>query len=912
MVNSLTVFLSAVIVIIAIIFSLLIWLRRKKYTRERFAFAALSAISTFALTFLISICAKETPWQSLTFIISKFFGFEYVPSLPSVVDYLFLLLIFYISTQTIMKIHTNWNGPISVNAYKRENRNEPSSISYEGLIELKRIINRFPPPEKHIPLDISDLKITLDSPEDSISWHLQARELKMQKSKSYYFDSENWHDQHLCWVGENKKTKGIVILNCITEAPEKKNIRRFINYVNILLKKYNHDKEDVELFIAVKPKFESKEIEVEGFTIKIESENTLLDGLVDFSEYLIDIKYRVEKEKLPDSNLCLKDIYVPSNFRLENGEKGNDNIENFLNKWMKEPTQRQLALLGEYGQGKSTCALLYTYHLLFDLSTKKQRIPILLELRGKSPRDMTPIDLMATWAARYNINPNSLMKLLIAGRLLLILEGFDEMALIGNSEMRLNHFKTLWQFCYPKSKLLITGRPNFFLDDLEMKAALGIREPVAGKPYCQAIHLEPFNIGQIEHSLRSIDPNIKNEIIELYKKDTKFKEITSRPSLLFIVGLLWKKENLSKYKLKINSAFVMNLFIKNSYRRQGVKIKDGVNFMALNAREREYFMSGIATFMAINYLPNQISKEKLHDIVSKLYKNMPDSVSKIDAMSGEVSKPLRNRIEDDEHAMEHIKTDVRACGLLVADPTKSGSFKFAHKSFMEYLFAEVLAKRMVKEFLEEDHLEMNSAIIKSAEFIMLDIWGHTESVAFFAELTTDYLQNYTSTKIDELPRKLFNLIVLNNPKNILKKIMIKSSVSQMLYLFSIRCHKSKVRRILSMFLIPYTISNLLLITITFLVFFSIQMSGLSNPYIRIVLLSITVLLFFVANFSLIGGTFLIRGRFCFWYFCCRTLKIQPELISKIIGKNIANYLSKINLEKGRGDERLCLDFFRQH
>ena len=58
-------------------------------------------------------------------------------------------------------------------------------------------------------------------------------------------------------------------------------------------------------------------------------------------------------------------------------------------------------------------------------------------------------------------------------------------------------------------------------------------------------------------------------------------------------------------------------------------------------------------------------------------------------------------MKDDDHALEFIKTDVRTCGLLVADPTKSNSFKFAHKSFMEYLFADVLSKKTLMELIEE-------------------------------------------------------------------------------------------------------------------------------------------------------------------------------------------------------------------
>ncbi|RKZ89421.1 MAG: hypothetical protein DRR19_11535 [Candidatus Parabeggiatoa sp. nov. 1] len=72
-----------------------------------------------------------------------------------------------------------------------------------------------------------------------------------------------------------------------------------------------------------------------------------------------------------------------------------------------------------------------------------------------------------------------------------------------------------------------------------------------------------------------------------------------------------------------------------------------------------------------------------------LLKVIPDSASAVDAMSAEKSTPLRQRLpkDDEEKAIEYVKTDVRSCGLLVSDLSKSGAFKFAHKSFMEYLFA---------------------------------------------------------------------------------------------------------------------------------------------------------------------------------------------------------------------------------
>src|ERR1051326_3963045 len=106
------------------------------------------------------------------------------------------------------------------------------------------------------------------------------------------------------------------------------------------------------------------------------------------------------------------------------------------------------------------------------------------------------------------------------------------MALVGDVEMRLKHFRTLWQFCYPRAKILITGRPNFFLDEEEMKAALGIDKPVGNRPYCEALRLVPFTPAQIAASLRAYKPAVREQICSLAEKNPRFLELVSRPSLL--------------------------------------------------------------------------------------------------------------------------------------------------------------------------------------------------------------------------------------------------------------------------------------------------------------------------------------------------------------------------------------------
>ncbi|MGE5341392.1 MAG: NACHT domain-containing protein [Candidatus Omnitrophota bacterium] len=719
------------------ILGLYIWIKRKRYPRESFAGAGVTAISTMAITAMTCIIGKVSPWGAIMIIGAKLFKIDYQPTSPDFVHYSFILVIFGIGTFAIYKIYSDWkkyNGAISVQQFNDERGNEPISMTRDGFFEIKRLVLKNPPLEIYEPLKSNDLPTALEEPTGSLAWHIQASELFVLRNPSYYFSSDEWHEQEYCWGGKNKKSEKMVFLYCTIDPPNPEQISRFCKYATDVARKKHINLSNIELIFAVKNDWPICPIEFNGSKCRVESEESLLNDLVDFQYYFDDIKKRVGKDHLADSNLTLNDVYTPSNFKIVDDDKNQKNIESFLKSWSIDPGRRQLALLGEYGQGKSTCSLLFTYHLISD-SDNQSRIPILMELRGKSPRNMTTDELLATWALRYNINPKALMKLLVAGRLILILEGFDEMALIGDAEMRINHFRTLWQLCFPKSKILITGRPNFFLDDSEMKAALGIQEPRGNAAYCQALHLLPFDIKRIKKALRFLDEETRNEICNFALKDPKFMEIVSRPSLLYMVGLLWKKEQLSDIKNKLNSAYLMELFIRNSYRRQGAKIGDKPDFMALNSQEREFFMSGIAYYMASKSLPNQITKEQFHEIVSKLTEVIPDSVSSVKAITREKSIPLRKRIKDDENALEHIKTDVRACGLLVVDPTKSGAFKFAHKSFMEYLFADIMSYRLFKNKNIDDYrVESAGAISKIINVLTSNILKYQESISFLAEL----------------------------------------------------------------------------------------------------------------------------------------------------------------------------------
>jgi hypothetical protein len=368
------------------------------------------------------------------------------------------------------------------------------------------------------------------------------------------------------------------------------------------------------------------------------------------------------------------------------------------------------------------------------------RVPIIIELRGKSPRNMTPEDLLATWAKDFGIDPRSVMKLIVAGRIFLILEGFDEMALVGDSEARLNHFRTLWRFAYPKAKLMITGRPNFFLDDSELRADLRISRPTAAGPYCEAFYLDPFDLPRIREALRACPERARNEIVALARSNTGFHEIVSRGSLLYMVGILWEREHLWKYADRITSATVIGHFVQHSYRRQSLKGQDGRMFMVLNEAERGYFMCGVAAAMAASGWPNQISRVDLERIVRRLYDAIPDRISIQDGAVAEPTRPLKERLKDADDPVGDVLNDVHSCGLLVIDESKSGHVKFAHKSFMEYLVAVVAADTAMAE-----NQQASGAIKAASDLTLPEALSMATVMEFVVDIVLDRVRSRTGT-----------------------------------------------------------------------------------------------------------------------------------------------------------------------
>lgn len=897
------------VITISILFaidSLRIWFQQRKYLREDYAATGFLTITFLMLTLMMILLTNLMPWNIGTALTQIFSGNQVSVPETRFADYGFLIMLYLVTTVLILRGHQHWEGKKSLNQYNLEQRGESISIFKEALQEFHRIVRRAPPLSSYQEASRNQYITQLEPVADSLAWRDQARELLRLSSSSYAFDPvEDWHDKSGCWLGSNINTGNMVGLYpaqwCIDDAE----IEDFVSYVRQVATD-QHRRID-ELVVAVQGDSAPKVKRWRGKKTRLETEASLLDNLVDFTDYENEIRKRVLVNHLQYSELTLNDVYVPSRFFLTTSdEKPSDNVGENLYEWLKEPGYRQLALLGEYGQGKSTAALMLTYHLLFEKEHGPSRIPILIELRGRSPRNQTPLGLLGDWASRYRIEPQALMRLLIAGRLLLILEGFDEMALVGDAEIRLRHFKTLWQFCYPRAKILITGRPNFFLDEEELKAALGISKPISDQPYCEALRLAPFDLSQMQEALRKHKPLVRNQICELARHNKRFRELVARPSLLHIVSVLWEREELAEEVEKLNSAYVMDLFIRHSYRRQGLKEADAPGFMALTTLEREYFMRGIASYMAANSLPNQISGSQLSEAIEALLEKIPDAVStESSAISGEISRPLRLRIAETQHGVERVKTDVRACGILVDDPASPGTFHFGHKSFMEYLFAAVLA-----EFINEETPASARAILEATGAAIEDILTLPVSVGFLAELVEASIQSqpYKNSLSEGSERLIAERTFAGRLLRVISGGGNLSFVTQRLVLLDeaftrSAAHMSRVRRFIVILLSPSSV--LALTVMLWMGFLSLglwssdfALSGTEHRSLPLLLMAVfapfvAMLLMWplfrrrlevaAARVLASKGGVIVGGKLELWNDICKKVNIQDRVLHRIAG-----------------------------
>ena len=705
-------FALGLIFLIILIIYIYIWIRKKKFTRERYAFFATSLVFTYAMTVMTHILADVSLLNIFTMLFNNL-PYEDIPisstSWPAKAWSVAFLIILSIYVYFMFEAWGLEGAVSKLDDRKREVMEDLGFLHAAFLGMQPSKIEIVDEGEKNNSAG-KEINYELCYLDQSRDWPSETRELLRMYAQQYNLKENEWYKDKECFLSTYITQPLLVI--CSKNSPSDESVLEKINFFNQL-----SNGKTLKVVLSVK---EAVDIDlnrqVGEFKLECFSKDFLLRNLVNFSDYNDYLHSQFYENEISEGDLLkLDDIYVESegiitDLREESGEeKRIKSVESYLMSWAKgTKNEEQIALLGDYGQGKSVLSLKFANELV---ASEIDRQPIIIELRGKSPRNMAIGELVAAWAFRFNYDVKAILTLLQEGHLVVILEGFDELDMVGDKLRRLEHFKKLWEFArYEKSKVVITGRPNLFLNNSEAREYLQIGSGNSSTFHVKALKLEPFTRCQIELALRNSSSEISKQILQQYdisKKGIGFSDLISRPSTLFQTSIIWD----TLEKTSLNSSRIINSFIEHAYKRQAQKLLaiggSDLESPVLTAKERGYFMLGIAVGMVDKGgYSNQISGNELEDIVFRLFISIPKTCSDDHHSS---TLRLTERLESDP--FESVYNDVRTAGILVRDLTSYDSFKFAHKSFLECLFANFMKDKISPETVEIE--KISNTIIKS-------------------------------------------------------------------------------------------------------------------------------------------------------------------------------------------------------
>ncbi|HET6977661.1 MAG TPA: DUF4062 domain-containing protein [Pyrinomonadaceae bacterium] len=427
--------------------------------------------------------------------------------------------------------------------------------------------------------------------------------------------------------------------------------------------------------------------------VKLKSYNELLGGLINFNSYIRRIVHDYEHfEEFADSTLrrdpvvsimrrCnLFKFFVPLRARvaMNSRRKFDGELETYVLGWLEEDGRNHLTILGDFGTGKSSFALWLTYTLAQKIEKDgwhTHRVPVFVSLRdhaGKiDVREIITNTLINNYDIR-NADFKSFERLLEAGRLLIILDGFDETATLTDRANTLRILRGLNSLVRRNSKVILTCRSHYFRTDEETQSELNRslnREETElfaeqkGKDNFEVVQLREFRRDQIELFLeRHYDGDREKAKSTLSKMQATYNltDLSRRPVMLEMILKVWPRLLEKSKDVEVTPSLLYNEYVDAWID----KVAKG-NEDLMDPATKRSFCQDLTKWM---YRENRemLPYTEIEKVVKEYFKDRPPAV------------------------YAALDTEVRTCTFLNRDSV--GNYQFAHRSFMEFFVAMACAE----------------------------------------------------------------------------------------------------------------------------------------------------------------------------------------------------------------------------
>ncbi|WP_162137478.1 MULTISPECIES: TIR domain-containing protein [Frankia] len=195
------------------------------------------------------------------------------------------------------------------------------------------------------------------------------------------------------------------------------------------------------------------------------------------------------------------ELYVPQRYVLLDdppGTRPTDDVFTAMVDWLDVESARMLLVLGEFGHGKSF--LLHELARVLPLELPKV-VPMLVELRAleKSHHVDHLLALHLAKVGEPDANVSAVRRMLDRGRVVLLFDGFDELAQRVTFDRAAEHLGMILDAVSGRAKIVLTSRTQHFASDDQWRTAFGERvRQLAGS---KLIRLADFDESQIREYL---------------------------------------------------------------------------------------------------------------------------------------------------------------------------------------------------------------------------------------------------------------------------------------------------------------------------------------------------------------------------------------------------------------------------
>ncbi len=417
----------------------------------------------------------------------------------------------------------------------------------------------------------------------------------------------------------------------------------------------------------------------------------LIDVDADFSSYIDWLENEVKRRQIDGKYVplgCTKAELDSVNKRqIDASYYGEEDgwIDGYIDLWMDDPAKEHISVLGEFGTGKTWFAFHYAwtalqrYQQAKERGTQRPRLPLIITLRDYAKALNVENVLAGFFFTQHNIRLNSEVfdQLNRMGKLLLIFDGFDEMAAKCDRQQTINNFWELAKVIVPGAKVILTCRTEHFPEAKEGRALLNAElkastANLSGEtPQFEVLELAAFDDDQIRQVLSH---QADAETVAQVMNNPQLLDLARRPVMAELI-----LESLPDIQAG-KPVDMSRVYLYAVRRKMERDIKAERTFTSL--ADKLFFLC-------------ELSWEMLStDQMSLNYRLFPDRIRRLFGAAVQAEKDL-----------DHWHYDMMGQTMLIRNA--EGDYSPAHRSLLEFFVAYKLAAEL--GVLPADFTELSQA-----------------------------------------------------------------------------------------------------------------------------------------------------------------------------------------------------------